>query len=161
MRLGGRQRKESAHVGEVALVLLASAFVGGTGFCADQRVGAAFAFGDMGLIEAKLIDTLVDRSFLLVHAETMDLPHGIAREEFEFAEFGRMLAPNGKLLSPINRSGRRIFAPAQVKNRRALPERNRQFRRLASSSSQGRCECGKKDFFDMKQQRNFSRRMLA
>ena len=147
MRLGGRQRKESAHVGEVALVLLASAFVGGTVFCADQRVGAAFAFGDMGHIEAKLIDTLVDRLlFLLVHAETMDLPHGIAREEFEFAEFGRMLAPNGKLLRPINKSGWWIFAPAQVKNRRALPERTRQFRRLASGSSQGGCECWRNIF---------------
>jgi hypothetical protein len=34
-RLGRGQSDESAHVGKIALVLLASAFVGGTGFCAD------------------------------------------------------------------------------------------------------------------------------
>lgn len=137
-------------------MLLTSALVSGAGFCADQRVGAAFAFGDMGHIEAKLFDRLVDRlSFLLIDAETMDLPHRVAREEFEFAEFGRALAPNGNLLRPINGSGRWIFAPAEVKFRRVLPQGIHQFGRRAGGSGKGGFERRKECCFDMKQQRIF------
>ncbi len=67
----------------------AGAFVTRAGFGQHERVGAPLALGDMDHVEAQSIDRLVEcLADFLFRADPVDLLHGIAREEFEFAQFG-------------------------------------------------------------------------